>query len=181
MLQPTLQTARLVLRPFSLADAPDVKQFAGMKEIARVTQNIPHPYQEGMAEDWIAMHADNFAEGKAAQFAVILREPNAFCGVVSLEMKKPDGVAILGYWIAPPFWGNGYCTEAARALVNYGFESLSLQRICADHFGSNPASGRVMSKIGMKWEGCLRSHVLKWGEREDDVIYGLLRSEWEIP
>lgn len=180
MLQPTLQTARLVLRPFSLADAPDVKRFAGAREVARRVANVPHPYEDGMAEAWIATHADDFAGGRAAPFAVTERETSALCGAISLQMRDSADVATLGYWLGVPFWGRGYCTEAARAVVDFGFEALGLRRIRCDHLGSNSASGRVMQKLGMQREGCQREQIAKWGQIEDLVMYGLLRSEWEI-
>ncbi len=72
-----------------------------------------------------------------------------------------------------------YVTEAARAVINFGFEKLSLHRIQATHFGNNPASGRVMQKVGMLYEGCRRQHTLKWGEYRDIKLYGILRYDWE--
>ena len=179
MPQPTIQTARLTLRPFALADAPDVQRFAGAREVARMVSGVPHPYEDGMAEEWIATHADNFALGKAAHFAVTLRETGEFCGVVGLQMREASDMGTLGYWFGVPFWGRGYCTEAARAVVDFGFESLGLRRIRCDHSGSNPASGRVMQKLGMRREGCQREQFLKWGVAQDLVMYGLLRREWK--
>jgi len=71
--------------------------------------------------------------------------------------------AELGYWIGVPYWGKGYATEAARSVVNYGFSTLELHRIFASHVPANPASGRVLTKIGMRHEGRLLGHILKWG------------------
>ena len=85
-------------------------------------------------------------------------------------------MAEIGYWIGKPHWGKGYCTEAVTALVQYGFDSLGFERIFATHFRKNPASGRVMQKAGMKFEGRLRHHVKKWGEFYDLEVYSLLRS-----
>jgi RimJ/RimL family protein N-acetyltransferase len=85
--------------------------------------------------------------------------------------------AELGYWIGKPFWGRGYATEAARALVQYGFDTLGLHRIYARHLTRNPASGRVLHKIGMTHEGYRRKHEKKWGIYEDDKLYGILRDD----
>ena len=85
----------------------------------------------------------------------------------------------LGYWIAKDFWGIGYCTEAAKAIVNYGFEQMNLNRIHAHHVARNPASGRVMQKIGMKQEGYFRQATVKWGKFEDEVLYAILREDWK--
>ena len=86
--------------------------------------------------------------------------------------------AELGYWIGKPYWGQGYCTEAARATLDFGFEQLGLNRIFAHHFARNPASGRVMQKIGMTREGRLRQHVKKWDAFEDLELYGILKDHW---
>ena len=75
-------------------------------------------------------------------------------------------------------WGQGYATEAARAVVAFGFEELGLNRIYAHHMVRNPASGRVLAKIGMEPEGLLRQRVKKWGLFEDVVPMALLREEW---
>ena len=177
--QSTIHTDRLILRPFMLSDAAEVQRLAGDRAIAAVTQAIPHPYEDGMAEDWIKSHPKQFAEGKGVVFAITFSETNLLCGAIGLSIHQEDNRAELGYWIGKPFWGNGYCTEAALAVLKYGFESLGLHRIYSSHFSSNPASGRVMQKIGMIYEGCLRQHLLKWGKFEDRVQYGILKSEWE--
>ena len=87
--------------------------------------------------------------------------------------------AELGYWIGVPYWGKGYATEAAKAVVRYGFEQIKLNRIFAHHFKPNPASGKVLRKIGMKYEGCMRQHVRKWDEFVDLELYAILREEWK--
>ena len=79
-----------------------------------------------------------------------------------------------------PYWKQGYCTEAARAVLRYGFETRGLNRIGARHLARNPASGRVMQKLGMHYEGTRRQHVLKWGVFEDIVLYAILKSEYSI-
>jgi len=176
---PTIQTTRLVLRPFALGDAPTVQRLAGAYEIASVVSHIPHPYPDGAAEMWIASHAPDFAQGTGLTEAITRQDDGELMGAVSLMLAPDHCRAELGYWLGVPYWGYGYMTEAAHALVDYGFRTLGLRRIFARHFGSNPASGRVMQKIGMRREGLLREHGIKWGRIEDDVYYGLLRSEWE--
>jgi ribosomal-protein-alanine N-acetyltransferase len=175
---PTLQTERLVLREFELEDAPDVRRLAGEPEIARMTLLIPHPYEEGMAEAWISSQRPAYEAGEHVNFAVTLRGEGTLVGSITLGLNPRDDNGELGYWIGVPYWGRGYCTEAAREVVRYGFEDLGLHRIHASHFGSNPASGRVMQKIGMSYEGTRREHYKKWGEYEDRVDYGLLAGEY---
>lgn len=177
---PTLTTDRLILRPFAPADAADVQRMAGSKQVASTTMNIPHPYEDGVAEKWIAGHAVAFAADKSLTLAISLTGDGRLVGAISLGINRRHRRAELGYWIGPEFWSNGYCTEAARAVLAYGFERLDLHRIVAHHLTRNPASGRVMNKIGMTHEGSLRQHVDKWGVFEDLESYGLLRDEAEL-
>ena len=174
-----LDTPRLLLRPFVLTDAPDVKRIAGDREVAASTLNIPHPYEPGMAEEWIATHADGLHRQSPVVFAVIERETGALIGAVGLTLASEHHRGELGYWVAREAWGRGVCTEAARAVMRYGFNVLGLDRIHAHHFLRNPASGRVMQKLGMRHEGMLRAHVVKWGRREDLECYGILREEFD--
>ena len=120
MQQPSLETARLLLRPFTLADAPTVERLAGAYEVAHTTQNIPHPYPAGAAEEWIATHPDNFSAGSMVTFAIILREQAELCGATSLRITQRQHHAELGYWLGVPYWNRGYTTEAAMALLSYG-------------------------------------------------------------
>ncbi len=177
--RPTLRTERLALRPFEIADAEEVQRWAGDRDIAAMTLTIPHPYEEGMAEEWIATHQERFERGELVNFAMTLRDEGPVIGAVGLSIAGQHERAELGYWIGKPWWGQGYCTEAARTVVRYGFEQLGLNRIQASHFEQNPASGRVLQKIGMAHEGRSRQHVKKWDRFEDLVRYAVLRSEWE--
>jgi ribosomal-protein-alanine N-acetyltransferase len=177
--QPTLTTRRLLLRPLGFGDAPQVQRLAGDPDIASTTVNIPHPYEDGMAEAWIATLGGGYLRNENITFGMTLQETGDLVGVVGLRLVLGDARAEMGYWVGKPFWGSGYCTEAAKAVIDYGFSSRGLNRIFAHHMLRNPASGRVMLKIGMQHEGVLRQHHLKWGVYEDVGIYGLLREEWE--
>jgi len=176
--QPTMETKRLKLRPFTLDDAYEVQRLAGNKDIASTTLNIPHPYEDGMAEHWIGTHKENLEKGEEVVFAIVHREQGLLIGSIGLKINKRDESAELGYWIGRPYWNRDYCTEACQAVLIYGFQNLGLNRIYAYHFKRNPASGRVMQKTGMVYEGYLRQHVKKWGKFEDVVFYGILRSEY---
>ena len=180
MQQPTIDTARLVLRPFTLADAPTVQRLAGAHEVADTTLNIPHPYPDGAAEQWIATHAENFNASDSATFAIVLRATSELCGAIGLDISRRHRRAELAYWIGVPYWNQGYATEAAAALLTYGFTALQLHRILARHVTRNPASGRVMQKIGMTFEGIQREHFLKSEHFEDVANYSILRQEWSL-
>jgi len=77
-----------------------------------------------------------------------------------------------------PHWGRGYCTEAAIAIVEYGFNELGLCKVTSRHMAGNPASGRVMEKLGMTREGVERDHIIKWDRFESLAVYSILESEW---
>lgn len=176
--QPTLATARLILRPFTPADAPVVQRLAGIWEVADTTLHVPHPYPDGAAEQWIETHAPRFAAGRLAAYAITERKGGHLVGTVSLGIEPTHAVAELGYWIGLPFWGRGYATEASAGLLRFGFEELGINRVQARHFTRNPASGRVMQKLGMTYEGTQRQAVRKWDRFEDLATYALLAAEW---
>jgi [ribosomal protein S5]-alanine N-acetyltransferase len=177
--QPALKTERLLLRPFTLADAPDVLRLAGDRDIASTTLNIPHPYEPGMAEAWISTHPDAFDRGETVTFALARRADKTLIGAIGLRLEPEHRLAELGYWVGKPYWNQGFATEAARAVIGYGFEELGLNRIYASHLARNPASGRVMQKAGLVYEGRLRQRILKWGVFEDLEIYAILRSDYD--
>jgi RimJ/RimL family protein N-acetyltransferase len=176
--QPVLETPRLLLRPFAPTDGPEVERLAGDRVIADTTQNIPHPYPAGAGAVWIGTHADVWAAGDGVTLAIIDRASGALLGGVGLATTRISDSAELGYWIAVGQWGQGYATEASRAIVALGFDEMGLHRVQARHLTRNPASGVVMRKLGMRFEGVLREAAKKWGEYEDVAVYGLLEQEF---
>jgi len=177
--RPKIETKRLLLRPFELSDGSRVKKLAGDKAIADTTLNIPHPYEDGMAEEWISTHQAKFESGELANYAIILKSTKCLIGAIGLTINKRFNRAELGYWIGKEYWNQDYCTEASKAMLEYGFRNLGLNKIIATHIDRNPASGKVMEKIGMKKEGFFREHVTKWEKYEDMASYGILKKEWE--
>lgn len=171
---PILETERLVLRPFRIEDAEAIRRLAGAREVYETTLNIPHPYEEGMAEQWVAGHASQFYGAGGVTLAITMRSTGEVIGAIGLMASAAHRKAELGYWVGVPFWGHGYATEAAAAIVAYGFETLGYHRIMARHFKENPASGRVMQKIGMTKEGELVDDALKNGRFVTMVHYGML-------
>ncbi len=178
---PTLPARRLDLRPFHLDDAPLVQRLAGDRAIAHTTLRIPHPYPDGAAKVWIGTHAPAFADDAQCTLAVVSHEAGQLIGAIHLGIDRTADSAELGYWIGRAWWGQGYATEAAQTLVRFGFRELRLHRIHATHLTRNPASGRVMQKLGMRHEGTCRGATKKWGIHEDLELYGLLHSEWHEP
>jgi len=175
MSTPTLHTDRLLLRPHTLADAAELSRLAGAREVAATTLRIPHPYSVADAEAFIT-ECQGAVDERVA-FAIVLRENSVLLGGAGLRMEKEHRRAELGYWIGTPYWGKGYATEAARAVLRYGFEVLGLRRIHACHFSNNAASGNVLRKIGMKHEGRMPQHILKWGQYLDLELFGVLDTD----
>ena len=174
-----LTTERLLLRGFRPVDAPAVQLLAGDRAVADTTRVVPYPYLDGMAEAWIASHQPPGPENSSIELAIELRKDGTLIGAISLvEINRTDSRAEMGYWIGKPFWGEGYCTEAAAELLRYAFEQLCLNRVCARSLTRNPASARVLEKIGMTREGCLRQHNRKWETFEDVTTHGVLVAEW---
>ncbi|MFH1699776.1 MAG: GNAT family N-acetyltransferase [Candidatus Zixiibacteriota bacterium] len=180
MKQPKLHTERIILRPFELSDAGVVQRLAGEFEIADTTILIPHPYEDGMAEEWISTHQPQFEAGEIANFAITLIESGDLIGAIGLVINQRHNHAEMGYWIGKPYWSKGYCTEAARAILEFGFTELSLHRIHAHYMTRNIASGKIMEKLGMTREGLMRQHIKKWDKFEDIILYGILKSDWEL-
>jgi ribosomal-protein-alanine N-acetyltransferase len=174
----TSNTERLRLRPLAPADAPQVRLLAGDLAVSDTALGIPYPFSEGEAEQWIAEAERDRAAGVGYVFAILKQEGGAMVGSVDLHLQRRHHKAELGYWIGRPWWGLGYATEAGRAVLQFGFEQLGLNRIYANHIGENPASGRVMTKLGMRCEGTLREDAWHQDRHVDLVYYGILRSEY---
>jgi len=178
MNRPTLLTERLFLRPFLISDAPRVQLLAGDEKIAATTLNLPHPYPDGLAEKWIGAHEEDFIQKKSVILAVCLNDGDKLIGASGLMLKSEHDLGELGYWIGAPYWNNGYCTEACKALTGFGFEILNLNKIIAHVFAGNEASGKVLEKLGMKQESYLRRHVRHFDVYKDLIGYAILRDEW---
>lgn len=173
----TVRTARLLLRPFQTTDAEAVHRLAGSQDVAAGTF-LPHPMDRQAALSWITERVEDQTAGRGVTFAITLEESGEVIGAIGMEIVATHEQGLLSYWLGRPYWNRGYGTEAVSALVGYGFSSLKLHRIYAPHFHTNPASGRVLQKVGMTHEGRLREHYLCFGRRIDVELYGMLREEF---
>ena len=172
---PTLRTRRLLLEPFRQDDIPQLIPLIGAREVAATTRRIPYPYTPEDAERFLA----EAGQAREINLAIRLLAGMELIGGGILRPDFDQQNAEVGYWIGVPHWRRGYATEAARALVQYGFETLKLHRVFAFHTANNPASGKVLRNVGLKHEGTMRDHQLKWGQFLDIQLYGMLRSEWQ--
>jgi RimJ/RimL family protein N-acetyltransferase len=147
---PVLATERLILRAPRREDAKAIATLIGDRRIAENTARVPHPYTLADAEEFIASSNSNTPE--QANFVITTRDGGDLlggCGIGALRETEPE----IGYWLGLPFWGNGYATEAARALLDHGFGDLGHEVILSGARVSNPASRRVLEKCGFQWTG----------------------------
>lgn len=176
--QPTLETDRLILRPFLTADAQRVYQLVNDPLIADVTAHIPHPYPQHLAQEWIASHEPAWQQGTLAAFAITHKADHLLMGAISLMGINHEKAGI-GYWLGRNFWQQGYCSEACRAICAFGINVLNLTTIGGSHLQRNPASGQVLIKNGFTF---MRTRLINTGKRkfdEDVDFYQLTKTKWQ--
>jgi len=141
-----------------------------------MTALIPYPYPPDTAAAWIATHERERATGVAYVYAITRAEDRGLVGAI--EWRAMDNVpASLGYWIGRAYWGHGFATAAARAIVAMAFSSLDRDTLSATHLARNPASGRVLEKCGMSLAGReLRPH--RGGVEEEFCLWSITRERW---
>lgn len=152
---PVLVTRRLVLRAPRADDAPDIARLAGNRRVAAMLARMPHPYRGAHAQDFIARAGRQ--EGSGCTYALTVAETGAFIGCAGLAVKdksdpKESGLE-LGYWVGEPFWGMGFATEAAHALVDHAFRATAIGTLHASCRVINGASRRVIHKCGFQYAG----------------------------
>ena len=175
---PTLHTARLRLRS---VDAADTDALFAMQSDPRVLRywDAPPWTDRARAERFVRVSRQLAEEGTGVRLAVDRRADGAFLGWCSLSRWDPGyRSAALGYCYTEASWGQGYATEAARALLGWAFETLDLNRVQAETDTRNAASTRVLERLGFRREGTLREDCVVDGEVSDSHVYGLLRREW---
>jgi RimJ/RimL family protein N-acetyltransferase len=144
---PVLETERLLLRPPRREDAKALAMLANDRRVAENLLRIPHPYGLADAERFIAGANTDDVERVflITRGAAVLGS----CGIAKLDGERPE----IGYWLGVPFWGKGYATEAARALIDHAFGDLGYDHLLGGARVSNPASRRVLEKCGFQWTG----------------------------
>lgn len=147
-----IETERLLLRPVVAEDVSYVATFLDNFEVTKWLASIPYPYPREMAQDFLKFVESAWADGSEYVFAIVPRDKDHLIGVAGL--KHPNAEAgELGYWLAEPYWGRGYMTEAARAVTNWAFDTVGVDRVKARHFDENQASSRVLAKCGLRHTG----------------------------
>lgn len=141
-----IKTERLVLRRTRNSDAQTMARRINEPDILRMTATLPMPYFALTAEFWLMRATADWCQGNSFAYA-ITRTDDSIMGVVDL-FKNSEGDWEIGYWIGKEFWGEGYMPEAAKALLSEGFRVFDVPYIDAGYFEDNPASGRVLEKLG---------------------------------
>ena len=178
LLAPTLHTARLRLRPFTDADGDALFALHSSAHVLRYWDASPWT-ERARAERFIAACRQMADEGTGARLAIDCVSDGAFIGWCGLTRWNPQHrSASLGYCLDDAAWGHGYATEAARALLQWAFDTLDLNRVQAETDTRNLASARVLEKVGFVREGTLREDCVVNGEVSDSWVYGLIRREW---
>ncbi len=176
MLPERVTSLPVTLRPFVPDDAPRVRALAGEYTVAETTALIPHPYESGMAEQWISTHQVERERGVAYVYAITRAEDGLLVGAIEAR-PIADAHENFGYWIGAPYWGHGFATSATRAVISLMFGYLDCDELTASHLVRNPASGRVMEKCGLRLlHTTMREHR---GKREPFCIRGITREAWE--
>jgi [ribosomal protein S5]-alanine N-acetyltransferase len=150
----TIRTKRLLLRPFEEADARRVAYLAGAYDVAKMCGRVPHPYTMASAYDFVEITRAGRDSGAEHAFAVTAPIDGLVgsCGVTRVG-SEDSATYEIGYWFGTPYWGLGYASESARALMDWARDALGAKAFAAGHFVDNPASGNVLRKLGFAPSG----------------------------
>lgn len=148
---PRIETERLLMRLPELKDAPALSRYAGDYDVAKMTSRIPSPYPELAAELWILQTRAAYRPG--SNVTLIVEHEGEVIGSGGVFKRHVDADWEIGYWIAKPVWGKGFGTEIGAAMVRFACDELKARRVIAGHYADNPASGRILEKLGFAYTG----------------------------
>lgn len=168
-----LSTDRLDLGAPGSQDIPEIVRLANDSEVVRTLARLPHPYQQKDAQFFL----DEVVPVEP-NWKVTRRSDAALLGFVGLKPLEASRTMELGYWFGRAYWRHGYATEAAQAVVAHAFEDLGILKILSGHFAMNPASGRVLEKIGFRQTGRSQRYSLAADADLPHVDMLLDRGEW---
>jgi RimJ/RimL family protein N-acetyltransferase len=176
-------TERLRLRPFVRGDVDAVYSYRNRADVAQYLFDQPMSHEECAEAVRSRSVQTSFAvEGDKILLAVERPDEGRVIGEVSLIWRSTtDQQAEIGYILHPDAQGQGFATEAARAVLAFGFDVVGVHRIFARCAAANLASARVMTRLGMRLEAHFREHTLVKGRWDEELLYAILRSEWLLP
>ena len=175
---PVLETSRLVLRKLELADVDDMYGYASDPEVTRYVTWDAHISRENTL-GYLKFLQQRYKTDRCLVWGVVLKENNKLIGTCDyVRIDNTSKCGILGYALAREYWNQGLMSEAVRAIIDFGFEVLDLNRIEAHCMVANLASERVMQKTGMTFEGILREKVFLKNQFISLKMYSILKKEW---
>jgi RimJ/RimL family protein N-acetyltransferase len=176
----TIQTKRLILRDFVMADWKAIHDYDSDPEVVRYMDWGPNTEEETKSFLQRAITFQQEQPRRGYSLAIVLGSQNVIIGGCGIRVSSPENrEGWIGYVLSRNFWGQGYATETAKALLKFGFETLDLHRIFATCDPANIASAHVLEKTGMKREGYLREHKWARGKWRDSLLYAILDYEWK--
>lgn len=164
---------RIELRPVTLEDAEDMFEYTSDEETTRFIFAEPKD-----RDQTIQLIVNYYVKEHLGKYAIVLRESNKMIGTIEFRVKEANKSGELGFTLNRHYWGQGYMTEAGKLILKLAFEVLGLERVYAMHEVNNPASGKVMIRLGMTLEGILRKNHLANGVLVDSAHYSILREEY---
>jgi [ribosomal protein S5]-alanine N-acetyltransferase len=168
----TIETERLILRPHQESDFDGIHEYATDQDVVKFMQWGPNTLDETRFFLDTCIANQKHADRLSYDFAVVSREDGSFLGTVSLRLSSPSArAAELGYTYQKRAWGRGIASEAARRMVDFGFDELGLTRIFATCNPVNYASARVLQKCGLVLEGCMKNHMMVKGVWRDTLLF----------
>lgn len=174
---PVLTTERLILRKMKLSDAQDLFAYAQDPQVSRHVLWEAHTSVR-QSRQFLRMARRQYRRGQPCSWAITLKDSGRMIGTIGFMWLNTDWLsAEVGYSLSREYWNQGLMTEALRAVIAFGFDTLGLQRIEAQHTLGNPASGRVMQHVGMQYEGTLRQRVKNKGKYQDVKLFAILRTD----
>lgn len=172
-----IYTQRLSLKPFEKIEAARFSQLANDQQVQDLDFNVPLPFDEAHARKRIEDFISWWNAGSCLTFGLRSIKSRELIGGISISINRAHHYGELGYWLGHDYWGQGYATEAGQAMLRFSFETLKLDKVCAQSLPENEGSVQVLKKLGMVQEGVLRQHWIKHGSRRDLVQYGILRQD----
>jgi len=170
-----IATERLVLLALEPAHRARLIALANNWRVAKNLSNMPFPYTEASADDWLGKQDALWASGTSLNLAITLE--GELIGGIGVGVRD-HGAWELGYWLGEPYWNRGYATEAATAVRDHAFEALKLPLIVAGHYADNHASGRVLTKIGFRYTQESRRYSLALGREVRCLDLAMDRVRW---
>lgn len=174
---PVLETDRLLLRQMLVRDRDDMYEYSCKPQVTKYLLWHEHPSADYTAK-YLKYMQPKYRRGEVFDWALVTKDQNKMigtCGFVRFDAE--NNAAEVGYVISDKFWGNGYAAEALGRIISFGFEELSLNRIYARHMIGNDASGRVMQKCGMHYEGIIRGSMYIKEKYCDVAQYAILKND----